>query len=355
LNGAYLNRVATAVPPHDIHQGFSQVAPFLLPQERDRAIFQRMVGKSQIEHRYSFLKSDSTGQRFDTDGFYQLDHFPSTETRMRFYKDHAFTLARQALDALDLVALKDDITHIIITSCTGFYAPGLDLEIIQHYGLSLKTERTIIGFMGCQAALNGLKLAQHIVLSAPKAKVLMVNLELCTLHLQQTDQIQKILSFLIFADGCAASIISSEPHGLGLDSFCCTVLPDSGDQITWNIGDSGFDMVLSGQVPATILDTIPTMQQAILGDRAIADIRHWAIHPGGRSILDAVQKGLALPDTAMVPSRKILRDFGNMSSVTVMFVLKDILEMPESQGLGCAMAFGPGVTLESMMFHKVSE
>jgi len=353
LTTACLNRIATAVPPHDIHQRFSRFAPLLLVQERERAVFQRMIGKAQIDRRYSFLKPDSDGQKIDGDGFYLCDHFPDTAARMRFYKDHAFILARQALDQLDLAVIKEDITHIIITSCTGFYAPGLDLQIIEHYGLRLTTERNFIGFMGCQAALNGLKLARHIVLSAPTAKVLMVNLELCTLHLQQTDNIEQLLSFLIFADGCAASLISSEPRGLALQSFCCTVLPDSGDQITWDIGNSGFDMVLSGQVPATIMATIPAMQRAILGAFAIDDIRHWAIHPGGRSVLDAVQKGLALPDGAMTVSRRILRDFGNMSSATVMFVLKAILEMPAASGPGCAMAFGPGVTLESMLFDKI--
>ncbi len=353
LTKAYLNRIATAVPPHDIHQRFSQFAPSFLSHDRERAIFQRMIDKAHIDHRYSCLKPDNKGQTIDGEGFYQRDHFPSTDVRMRFYKNHAFTLARQAAGELNLVAIKEDITHIIITSCTGFYAPGLDLQIIDHYGLNPGTERTFIGFMGCQAAMNGLKLARHIVLSSPYAKVLMINLELCTLHLQQTDNIQQLLSFLIFADGCAASIISSEAHGLALESFYSTVMPDSGDQITWDIGNSGFDMVLSGQVPATIADTIPTQQQAVLGEYSITDIHHWAIHPGGRSILDAVQRGLALSDNAMIPSRKILRNFGNMSSATIMFVLKEILETDQTEGLGCAIAFGPGVSLESMLFRKV--
>jgi alpha-pyrone synthase len=355
LTTAYLNRIATAVPPHDIHQRFNEFAPLLLSDERERAVFQRMLGKAQIDHRYSFLKPDRNGQEMDGEGFYLRDRFPDTNARMRFYKDHAFILARRALDELPIAVIKDDITHLIVTSCTGFYAPGLDLDIIEHYGLRPETERTLVGFMGCQAAINGLKLARHIVLSAPAAKVLMVNLELCTLHLQHTHNIEQLLSFLIFADGCATSIISSEPRGLALESFHSTVIPRSGDQITWDVGNSGFDMVLSGRVPATIVAIIPEVQQAILGGHAIADVRHWAVHPGGRSILDAVQKSLALPDGAMMPSRKILRDFGNMSSPTVMFVLKEILDASAAEGPGCAMAFGPGVTLESMLFRKMPQ
>ena len=353
MTKAYLNRVATAVPAHDIHQRFTQFAPLFLLQEPERSIFRRMIGKSQIDHRYSVLKPDRDGQKIDGDGFYNYDQFPDTAARMHFYKDHAFRLVQQALGELSPAALKKDITHIIITTCTGFYSPGLDLEIIKHYSLDPKTERTIIGFMGCQAALNGLKLARHIVLSTPTANVLMVNLEICTLHLQQSSNIEELLSFLIFADGCAASIISSKPCGLALESFACTVMPDSSRQITWDIGDSGFDVVLSGQVPATIADTLPAIKPAILGSHAITDIHHWAIHPGGRSILDAVQKGFDLPASALAPSRKILRNFGNMSSATVMFVLKDILETPNSAGVGCAMAFGPGVSLESMLFDKI--
>ncbi len=309
-----------------------------------------MADRSQIEHRYSFLKPDPVGDALDGNAFYQHGDFPDTGKRMRFYEQHAFTLACAALDKLNLLAFKDEITHVIVTSCTGFYAPGLDLQIVEHYKLAPGTERTIVGFMGCYAAFNGLKLARHIVRSENNAKALLLNLELCTLHLQETDGIEQLLSYLIFADGCAASIVSAEPHGIALESFCSTIMPGSGDQITWAIGDSGFDMVLSGEVPATIADAIPSTRDVILNGHATEDITHWAVHPGGRSILDAVQKSFSLPDAAMQPSRRILREFGNMSSATVMFVLKDILEAATAPGLGCALAFGPGVTLESMLF-----
>ncbi len=351
---AYLNRIATAVPPHDIHDRFNQFAPLLLAHDRERVIFERMISKAHIKHRYSFLRPDSDGQKIDGEGFYKLDDFPDTARRMAFYKDHAFKLVSQALDQLDREVLKTDITHLIVTSCTGFYAPGLDVQIIKHYGLKVEIERTMIGFMGCQAAFNGMKLARHIVLSTPKSKVLMINLELCTLHLQQTNKIEQLLSYLIFADGCAATIISAEAQGLALDSFHCTLMSDSSDQITWHIGNSGFDMVLSGQVPTTISNSLPAHQTTILDNLKSSDIPYWAIHPGGRTILDAVQKGFGLTDQIMEFSRKILSDFGNMSSATVMFVLKDILEAKGPEGQGCAMAFGPGVTLESMLFRKVS-
>ena len=186
--------------------------------------------------------------------------------------------------------------------------------------------------------------------SAPTAKVVVLNLELCTLHLKETDDLQEILSFLIFADGCAASLVSADPVGLKIESFHAAIMPDSNDQITWRIGQDGFDMRLLGEVPRTIGAQIPHILPAILNGTKPDDVLYWAVHPGGRSVLDAVQEHAALPESKLVYSRDVLRRFGNMSSATVMFVLKEIMEHGKTAGSGCAMAFGPGVTVESMMF-----
>lgn len=345
---AYLNRIATAVPPHDVHAKFLTYVPSML-DERQCALFQRMAARAQIDHRHSFLQPTSHHDRLDEGGFYRRGNFPSTKTRMQFYEDHAFLLAQKALDALDLPAIATEVTHLIITSCTGFYAPGLDLQIVAHYGLRPSTERSIIGFMGCYAAINALKLARHIVRSERTAKVAILNIELCTIHLQETPEMEEILSFLIFADGCAASIVSAEAVGIELQSFHCAALPDSSGLITWHIGDQGFDMYLSGQVPHTLVDGLKPLFHDILHGVAPRAIRHWAVHPGGRTILDAVKEAALLPEEALLPSREILRRYGNMSSATIMFVLKEMLEARQP-GLGCAMAFGPGLTTETMRF-----
>jgi predicted naringenin-chalcone synthase len=211
-------------------------------------------------------------------------------------------------------------------------------------------ERSIVGFMGCYAAINGLKLARHIVRSEPKACVLVLNLELCSLHLKETSNLDEILSFLIFADGCAASIVSAEPFGLAIDSFRAVLVPGTRELITWNIGDNGFDMFLSGQVPGTIQDALRGSAAEILDGAAISDIDLWAVHPGGRSVLDAVERALALKPVALAPSRRVLRTFGNMSSGTVMFVLQQMMRAPAG-ARGCAMSFGPGLIAETMLFH----
>jgi alpha-pyrone synthase len=352
---AYLNQIVTAVPDHDVHRKFIDYAPSLLGDEKQRGLLRRMASKAQIDHRYSFLRPHPDAKGFDADGFYRPGAFPDTQTRMRFYEQHALGLAKRTLDQLNFAEHKDDITHLILTTCTGFYAPGIDLQVMEHYGLNLSVERTVIGFMGCNAALNALKLARHIVRSEPSSKVAILNLELCTIHLQETDDLEQLLSFLIFADGCSASLVSANPVGIELQSFTSTVMPNSADQITWHIGGLGFDMVLMGRVPSTITNGLPHSLDSILCGQRPEGIEHWAIHPGGRTILDAVQKSIGLPDGMLRQSRDILRRFGNMSSATVMFVLKEMLQPGTAAGRGCAMAFGPGLTAESMLFQTAGD
>src|SRR5690606_4712743 len=177
---AWLNAIATALPPHEVHQKFLQYCPQLLTDDRSRRLFQRMAARAGVERRYSFLEPHPDPEQLDRQGFYRAGHFPDTRRRMAFYEDHAFALARNAIDRLEL----GDITHLVITTCTGFYAPGLDHQIIEHYKLSPAVERNTLGFMGCYAAINALKLARHLLRSDASARVLVLNLELCTLHLQ---------------------------------------------------------------------------------------------------------------------------------------------------------------------------
>jgi hypothetical protein len=178
--------------------------------------------------------------------------FPSTAERMRVYEDTAIELATQAVEALDLGEGRARVTHLIAVSCTGLSAPGIDLQLLERCGLPPSVERTVVGFMGCYAAVNALKLARHIVRSDPEARVLIVSVELCTLHLQETQDLEQVLSFLVFGDGCAAALVSADPEGLRLDRFHAALLPEAAEQITWSIGDGGFDMFLSGQVPGSV-------------------------------------------------------------------------------------------------------
>jgi alpha-pyrone synthase len=354
LTQAWLNRIGTAVPPHDIHAEFVDFARTALPDSRATTLFDRMVGLADIEHRFSFFEPGPKPRDhfLDSERFYRRGDFPSTGDRMARFESEALALAMQAIAALDIAEDRASITHLIVASCTGFTAPGLDFQIMHEAGLSPSVERTIVGFMGCFAAVNALKLARHVVRSEPRAKVLVVNLELSGLHLQEQWQLEKMLSFLLFGDGCGACLVSAEPVGLALDRFHATVIPRTADLITWHIRDQGFEMHLSGQVPGRIRRWLMDNGASLLGNRTAGDITHWAVHAGGRSILDAVQFGLALPPDALRNSRDVLRDFGNMSSATLVFVLDRILRAPGSAGEGMAMAFGPGLTVETFAFHR---
>ncbi|HEY1987015.1 MAG TPA: type III polyketide synthase [Terracidiphilus sp.] len=354
MTTAYINRIATAVPPHDVHRPFIDFAESLLPEGTMRNLFRRMARMSAIEHRYSFLQPIATGDASwrDAEDLYVTGNFPTTTRRMQAFEKFAPRLAHCAIDKLSLSAkVREEITHVIVTSCTGLYAPGLDFDMVKHLGLNPSVERTMIGFMGCYAAINALKSAHHIVRSEPKAKVLVLNLELCSLHLKETADLEQILSFLLFADGCAACLVSGDAEGLAIDSFLAVNLPQTSDLITWRIGEMGFDMQLSGKVPGEIRRTLGEAGDQVTRGKKADAIDLWAVHPGGRTILDAVEQGMGLPAEALAFSRDILARFGNMSSATVMFVLQQVLERARSGQTGCAMSFGPGVTAETMLFH----
>jgi predicted naringenin-chalcone synthase len=355
VTGAWINRIGTAVPPHDMHSEFVEFGRTLLGEERSQALFARMAGLADIRHRYSIFAPAPMPREtaLDSEGFYRRGAFPSTAARMARFQDAALELGSAAIERVGLGILRHDVTHLVAASCTGFAAPGLDFQLMRAAGLRSSVERVMVGFMGCFAAVSALRIARHIVLADPAARVLVVNLELCSLHLQEQWELEKMLSFLLFADGASAALVSAEPSGIELGAFGATVIPDSEALITWHIGDSGFEMHLSGQVPGRIRGYLREHGAGLLpGGRDVASFAHWAVHAGGRSILDAVQQGLALAPDALHHSRAVLRSFGNMSSATLMFVLQRMLTDPGRAGDGVAMAFGPGLTVESFAFRR---
>jgi predicted naringenin-chalcone synthase len=249
----------------------------------------------------------------DAAGRFRHGSFPTTAQRMDMFDKAAPELAEKAVAGLELGDDAARITHLIVTTCTGLSSPGIDLEIIERCGLNWSVERTIVGFMGCYAAINALKLAHHIVRSESDARVLVVNIELCTLHLKDTTDLEQLLTFTLWGDGCAASIVTAEPTGIALDSFHAVVASNHRDLMTWQVRNDGFDMVLSGQVPAAIHEALGANIGDILGNRGLNNVDLWAVHPGGKSILDSVERTLQLEPEALQPSREVLRRNGNMS------------------------------------------
>ncbi len=351
----YLNQIETAVPPYEGHDKFTAILPKLLSSENDRRILQKAVEGLGIEKRYSVLNPFFDAEGDQPLAFYRPSHFPSTGERMKAYQQNALPLASLALEPLFSKLSPESITHLIVTSCTGFYAPGLDVDIIRRFRLQSTVERSFIGYMGCYAAISALRLAQHIVRSRADAKVLMVNTEICTLHWRKNVPVDQLISYLLFADGCAAGVISSEPAGLQLESFYTNQLPESLDLMKWTIGDDGFFMNLDYRIPLAIQSGLEKSGTEVLRGGSVQNLQLWAIHPGGKSILDAVETGLRLPPASLKHSREVLKNYGNMSSPTVMFVLQRIMADPDCRGRGCAMAFGPGLTLESFLFEKIGD
>lgn len=351
---AYLNRIGTAVPANEVHGFFRRfVSARLAGDPRRRALFERMSERSGIARRFSVIvpAEDPEGEVVDRAGRFRVGAFPGTGERMAMFEAHAPALAERAIAALGLGGDTRRITHLVVTSCTGFSAPGIDLEIVARCGLDPSVERTMIGFMGCYAAINGLKTARHIVRSEPDARVLVVAVELTTLHLKETLDLEQLLTFTLWGDGCAAALVTADEEGFRLDGFRALLASDARELMSWHVRDDGFDMVLSGRVPGAVSQILGTKAAEILAGTAKERIDLWAVHPGGKSVLDAAERALDLPPAALDASRAVLREHGNMSSATVLFVLGRMLREGGAAGReGSAMAFGPGLVAETMRF-----
>ena len=352
---AYLNAVATAVPDHDVHDAFIDWARAQI-EPRSAGLFDRMVRRAGIDHRWSVLPTGPEGgSPVAAGGFYADDPHPGTGARMAIYAEAAPALAIAAIDALRAAASIDDVTHLVVASCTGFVAPGIDQIIARRLGLSPQVERLLVGFMGCYAAVAALRSARHIVRSDPRARVLVIAVELSTLHLQPASGIEPLLAMLQFGDGAAAAMVTADAAGFALETPFATTLPDSDDLIRWAITDRGFAMHLSGEVPGRIGTALadPAFVATLTGGRDPAAIDGWAVHAGGRSILDSVENALALSPGALGASRTVLKQNGNMSSATLMFVLARLLAGPRVEQ-GVALAFGPGLAAEGFGFRSAA-
>ena len=351
--------IGTATPPRQIAQADAATlaidfANAEAGRERTLAAIYR---QTRIRTRGSVLLEDPGGAAFAQTFFPPAAHGddagPTTAERMARYTHEAGPLAIAAAQS----ALREAggaaaaITHIVTCSCTGFANPGVDLELVAALGLPGTVARTHVGFMGCHGAFNALRVAHAFAVADPAAVVLVVCVELCSLHFQYGTRSDHVVANSIFADGAAAIVAtarSSETRSrsqlLGQRS---QVLPESTDQMGWIIGDHGFEMTLSPRVPDAIAMHLPAGIDALLHAHGLdrSDVRSWAVHPGGPRILTAVAEALGLAEPALRCSRGVLADHGNMSSATILFILERLAQ--ETRPGPCiAMAFGPGLTAE---------
>lgn len=357
--------IATASPPYKVEQNYA--ASELKKRMGGTAAMSRMIdmaaGQSGIDHRFIVIpdgETDAAKKIFTKDG----SHFsPDTRSRMNEYEKWSVELTKKTIRDL---AEKNNINlssidRLITISCTGFFAPGLDYELIKEFNISPTVKRTNIGFMGCAAALIGVNSVWEAMSNNRSENILMVSVELCSLHLQTEPTRDNILANLIFADGAAAAYFSNKriDDSLNLEiQFAESFLfEDSAKFMGWKIGNNGFEMMLSSELPKIILNSAVPKAIEILNSKGIAvnEVKHWALHPGGRAILDSLQNGLQLSIEQLKPSREVLRNFGNLSSVSILYVLKNIIESQQlnKDDLCCAIAFGPGLTMELVLFKVI--
>lgn len=376
LPGSFINALGVAVPDqaHSQHQLADFMANALQLDEPDRRRMLALYRQTKINRRFSVLAD--YGRSVGEFTFYpnspNLEPLPSVGRRMAVYQREALPLALRAVRA----CLADypqfslhSVTHLVVVSCTGFYAPGPDIELIDALGLPGTTQRLLIGFMGCYGAFNGLKAADAIVRADPQASVLIVCVELCTIHFQKPENQSNWLANALFSDGAAAVLVQGtarREQSFRLQSFHCDLLPEGRDQMAWTIGNHGFDMVLTSTIPDLIRHHIGLMLQRILDQNGltVGDVDYFALHPGGRRILDLIELELGIDRSKTQHAYSVLNQYGNMSSATVLFVLKAIWDelaesaanAPESVAAGyskriAGVAFGPGLTLESMLLQ----
>ncbi|MBK8091602.1 MAG: type III polyketide synthase [Verrucomicrobiaceae bacterium] len=364
---AYIHQIATRAPQWAYEQAFIRDRMKSWSSDaKSKRLIQAIYNRSGIETRHSVLgdfsnESEANLYRSDAEGKIIS---PSTAQRNAVYArtshELAVKVARQALEGVSGISTQD-VTHVIFASCTGFTNPGPDYHIIRELGLRGDVQRYTLGFMGCYAAFPALRMAEQFCAADPQAVVLVVCLELCTLHMQIDDKPDNILANSLFADGAAAAIVSAREPAKNrpsyvLRGFTSALLPAGETEMAWDIGDEGFNIVLSSYVPEIIAANVRHLAGDLLQlhDLKLEDIEEWAVHPGGRSILDKVEQSLCLPPDALASSRSVLADYGNMSSATVLFVLKDLLDSAETdRALTMAMAFGPGLTVETAVLERV--
>jgi predicted naringenin-chalcone synthase len=361
--------IGTAVPERALSQSeVGEAVLKALPDEpgrgarRIRQFVKRIYRTSGVDKRHTVL---STFPASGPDGCFIPDtpceySGPSTSERNEIYRREAALLAvRAAKNALknagDIQGKK--ITHLVTASCTGFYAPGLEIELIRMLNLSGNIARIHIGFMGCYAALPALRVAQALVLAEPDARALVVCTELCSLHYQHSFDPEIVLANSLFADGAAAAVVGSyqktAAQFLSLKTFGSQLSTDTLDKMQWIIGDHGFDMVLSQEIPNHIGTWLPScfIDCCLKAGVAPEKVDSFAIHPGGRAILDNSSKALGCTKTDLAASYDVLRSFGNMSSATLLFVLDQLMKSSISSKLLFAAAFGPGLCAETAIME----
>lgn len=362
---SYISAIGTANPSHRFSQ--ATIADFMLRtmtfHNGDARKLKTIFKASGIAYRHSVI--EDYGRTNDFTFYSPAENFepvPSTEKRINVFRANAVRLSKSAVENL-LSKYKtirlEGVTHLIVVCCTGMYAPGLDIDLVKQLKLKSTVQRTAINFMGCYAAFNALKIADAFCKTDPSSKILIVCTELCSLHFQREGTEDNILANALFGDGSAALLVESTTTSslkLSIENFHSDLSKDGESFMAWTVGDLGFEMKLSSYVPDIIKGGIKALTNSLLDkiSKNLSDIKHFAIHPGGRKILQAIETELGIDRSQNASAYRVLEQYGNMSSPTVLFVLNDVINNLTSSNKNeriLSFAFGPGLTLESMVLN----
>lgn len=352
--------IGTAVPQHSTDQ--ATILEFMQHAYSDSAASRKLnllFNHSGISRRYSVVP-DFNMNNPDSRLFSEKYLPPEVDHRMTLFKELALPLAMQSIGKL---ISNFEVTHLISITCTGLYAPGIDSELIEHLGLPDDVVHIPVNFQGCNAVFPALRIADLIAKADENAKVLVVSVELCTLHFQSKNNHDNLLSNTIFGDGSAALLVTSDEFanrnnlaGLSINGFYSLLLNSGKHLMGWNITPNNFEMVLDADVPLFLAENAAEIffKASQKLNISPAEINYWAIHPGGKKILDVFKRELHLKDFDLWYSYKILDEYGNMSSPTIVFVIEEIVSRLRNPGERIfALGFGPGISIETALFTYV--
>lgn len=363
-NPAHIHQIETAVPEYAFKQQELRdiMKDVVGSTDREKRIIHHLYANSGIDTRYSVI-DDFSNRNTPALFFNGQGATPGTKSRNDLYIKQGRKLFVEVAEKLlkNSSFESEDITHLVTVSCTGFYAPGPDFDIIQSLGLDPSIERYHLGFMGCYASIPALKMAQQFCTADENATVLMVSVELCSIHFQANSKMDNLLSSTVFSDGGAGAIVSKNtpdyPH-FRINGFASSINKKGADDMAWSIGDTGFNMILSNYIPELLKEGMDDFLLDVMNQFKIShdEIQRWAIHPGGKAILDKLENSTSVPKGKIEASRKVLAEYGNMSSATILFVLQELMNQTseKSEENTLVMAFGPGLTLESTLLTKVT-
>ncbi len=335
---------------------------YMMLGEKGGRLADRLVRQTKIDFRYSVIPD--YGKESPDFEFYPrneaLDPFPGVGQRMQYYRSHALPLANAAaLRCLENAsAHAAGITDLIVVSCTGMYAPGLDIDLVRTLGIPPTVTRTCVNFMGCYAAFHALKIAAAAIAADPSARVLIVCVELCSLHFQKDGPAgSNLLTNMLFGDGASAALVEGEKKAgapaLRLLDFASDIFPEGEEDMTWEIADAGFAMKLTGRVPEILKAGVKRVFDRLLEKAGyrMEEVDHYVFHPGGPRVLEVLEKVLGIGEYDNRRAYEVLREYGNMSSATLFFILQRLSESGDLRDgdLVLSAAFGPGLTCESVL------